>query len=334
MNEQEFLPRGLLIGILLMVAVIIVGTVGFILQGLNPLDALFTTVSAITTVGYLPSHSLSASGKLFTIFLILAGVGTGIYVLSSLTEFLVEGGLRGSWQQRRIAKRMQKLTGHYIITGFGRVGQQVAAQLESAHVQFVVVDHNPTTIAIARTRGLIYFEGDATSDTTLETVGVKRARGLLACADSDVNNVYVTLSARSLNPSIYIVARASNVDAERKLYNAGASRVVSPYTMAGNRMAHLAVRPLAVDYIDVVIGGRNLDVQIEERVVTADSPLVDRTVSDIRSHELAGGHILAVERNKQIITFVGDDLRIAAGDRILVAGTATQLATFDSALER
>lgn len=329
--SQGLIPRGLIVGIALFLALIGVGTVGFIAEGLTPVDALYTVVAAVTTVGYSPAHPLSTGAKLFTVFLILGGVGTGIYVLGSLTEFLIEGGLHGSWRRQRMGKRVEKLTNHYIVAGFGRVGQRVATQLESANVPFVVVDSNPVTINVAHERGLLYCQGDATSDEVLESVGVRRARGLLACADSDVNNVYVTLSARSLNPELYIVARASEATAEQKLYNAGASRVVSPYVMAGNRMAHLAVQPLAADYVDVVIRGQSLGVQIEERMVLPTSSLSNRTVQDIRTHELAGAHILAVEHDGRLVTFVGDDLIIGANDRILVAGTAEQLAHFDAA---
>ncbi len=330
MIRQRFVPRGLLVGVVLLGIIVMAGILGLIVAGLSPIDAVLTTVSAVTTVGFFPAQKLSTSAKAFTTALILVGVGTGIYVLSSLTEFLVEGGLHGSWKRRRMSRLMERLTDHYIISGFGRVGQQVATQLESSTIPFIVVDANPETIEVARDRNLVYFEGDATRNAVLEAVGISRARGLLACADSDVNNVYVTLSAHALNPSLYIVARAAGPEAEQNLYNAGASRVVSPYTMAGNRMAHLVVQPLAADYLDVVIHGRDLGVQIEERVVLPGASLVQRTIGDIRTSELAGGHVLAVEHDGQLTTFVDDDLVIAANDRILVAGTREQLTHFDA----
>ncbi|GAC1326077.1 MAG: potassium channel protein [Chloroflexota bacterium] len=330
MSYQGLLPRGLVVGLGLFAAIVAAGIVGFLIAGLSPVDAVLTTVSAVLTVGYAPAGPLSSGAKVFATVLILSGVGTGVYVIGSLTEFLVEGGLRGSWQQRRMVRQMEELRDHFIISGFGRVGQQAATQLENSGIPFIVVDANPSTIAVARNRGLLYYEGDATKNSILEIVGLSRARGLLACADSDVNNVYVTLSARALNADLYIVARAAGYDAEQNLYNAGASRVVSPYTMAGNRMAHLAVQPLAADYIDVVIHGQDLGVQIEERVIPAGSPLVNRTVGDVRKRELAGGHVLAVEHDGELITFVEDDLVIAAADRILVAGTAAQLEHFDA----
>lgn len=329
MTHQRLVPRGLIAGFVLLAVIVVAGVIGFIIAGLTPVDAVLTTVSAVLTEGYSPTHPLTTGAKVFTTVLILAGVGTGVYVLGSVTEFLVEGGLQGSWQQRRMIRQMERLHDHFIISGFGRVGQQAAMQLESSGVPFIVVDANPATIAVARDRNLLYFEGDATRNTVLEAVGIERARGLLACADSDVNNVYVTLSARGLNAELYIVARAAGSGAERNLYNAGASRVVSPYSMAGNRMAHLAVQPLAADYIDVVIHGQDLGMQIEERVIPEGSPLVNRTVGDIRKRELGGGHVLAVEHDGELITFVEDELIIAAADRILVAGTSTQLAHFD-----
>jgi voltage-gated potassium channel len=330
MVHQRLLPRRLVVGVALLAAIIVVGIVGFMVAGLSAADALLTTVSAVTTVGYASPRALSAGAKLFNTALILAGVGTGVYVLGSLTEFLVEGGIHGNWQHRKGLRRMQELEHHYIISGFGRVGQRVAMQLADSSAPFVIVDTNPDTIAVAHGHGFLCHEGDATRNVVLEVVGVKRARGLLACADSDVNNVYVVLAARALNPDLYIVARAADPDAEQNLYNAGASRVVSPYTMAGNRMAHLAVQPMAADFIDVVIHGQNLGVQIEERVIPPDGPLVDRAVGNIRNRELAGGHVLAVEHDGQLITFVEDDLILSANDRILVAGTSDQLAHFDA----
>lgn len=331
MAPRALLPRGLIAGIALLVALIVVGFAGFLLQGLSPVDAIFTTVSAITTVGYTPSHPLTSGDKLFATFLILAGVGTGIYVLGSVTEFLVEGGLRGSWEQRRVARHIESLSGHYIISGFGRVGQQVAAELTENGTEFLVVDDNPATIRVARERGYPYLEGDATNDAVLEAAGVKRAGCLLACADSDVTNVYVTLSARSLNPNLYVVARAATAAAEQKLMNAGADRVVSPYVMAGNRMAHLAVHPLAADYADLLLQGEHVGVQVEERLIEPGSALAGRTVQDVRAHELAGAQVLAIERDGQLITSVSDDREIVVRDRILVAGTPEQIATFDAA---
>ena len=330
-RRQPLVPRGLIIGLLLFGVIVVAGIIGFVVEGLTPVDALLITVSAVTTVGYSPPHTLSTAAKLFTTCLILAGAATGIYVLGSLTEFLVEGGLHGSWQLRRRDRQLQQLRDHYVISGFGRVGQRVATQLESAGVAFVVVDTNPETIAAAGERGLLCYQGDATRTAVLEEVGIRHARGLLACADSDVSNVYVTLAARAINSGLYIVARAARPDAEQNLYNAGASRVVSPYTMAGSRMAHLAVQPLAADYVDVVIHGHTFGVQIEERVVPPGSSLVDRTVGDIRRSELDGGHILAVGTEDQLITFVDDDLVITANQRILVAGTSAQLTHFDEA---
>jgi voltage-gated potassium channel len=323
-------PRGLIIGLALFVAEVAVGIIGFTITGLSLLDAVFTTVSAVTTVGYTPAHPLSDGSKVFVIGLVLCGVATGLYVLGALTEYLIEGGLQGTLERWRIDRRMEELHDHFIIAGFGRVGQRVATQLELASVPFVVVDNNPVVISVARERGLLYLEADATHDQDLEAAGIMRARGLLACADSDVRNVYITLSGRSLNPDLYIVARASDLNAERNLYNAGASRVVSPYTMAGNRMAQLAIQPLAADYIDVVIHGQSVGVRIEERVIPGESPLAGRAVGEIRGRELSGLQILAIDHAGELITHVADALVLRPNDRILVAGTAEQIAQFDA----
>jgi voltage-gated potassium channel len=332
MKPTAILPRGLIAGLAVFVVLLVGGTVGFLVDGFGFVDAIFTTVTAITTVGYAPARPLSSGAKIFVSFLVVIGVGTGIYVLGSLTEYLMEGGLRGSWERRKMSQRISDLHDHFIIAGFGRVGQRVATSLEEAKTDFLVVDSNQQVLPVAHERGLLCLEGDATSDDQLIAAGIMRARALLACADSDVKNVYITLSARSLNPDLYIVARAADVNAERNLYNAGASKVVSPYTMAGNRMAHLAVQPLAADYVEMVISGRNLGVQIEERAILPGSPLTDREVGDVRRRELGGGHVLAVEHDGQLITFVNDDMQLRPNDKILVAGTAEQIARFDAGL--
>jgi len=185
MVYQRLVPRRLLAGVALLALIILVGIAGFMVSGLSAVDALLTTVSAVTTVGYAPPGPLSAGAKVFNAALILAGVGTGIYVLGSLTEFLMEGGLHGTWKQRRTVRRMQDLVDHYIISGFGRVGQRAATQLAAANALFVIVDTNPETIAVARAQGFLCHEGDATrnavtrgrgSETRARTAGMCRFR--------------------------------------------------------------------------------------------------------------------------------------------------------------
>jgi len=217
------------------------------------------------------------------------------------------------------------LKDHFIIPGFGRVGTGVALTLRDTGFPFVVVDPNPDAVARAAQAGYLYLEADAAHDEVLLEAGIERACGLIACADSDGNNIYVTLTARSLSPNLFIVARAAYADVEPKLYKAGASRVVSPYVMAGRHMAALAARPLVADYLNFLFDGWQIDAQIREVAVDERSPLARKPVRELPNTALAGAFVLALDRNGERIQQVGPDVVVQPGDRLLVVGSGAQL---------
>jgi voltage-gated potassium channel len=242
--------RRLLLGFGFVLLLTVLGVAGFMsLEHESLVDALLTTVSAISTVGYSPPHPFSTSGKILAIVLILGGIFAIALVISVLTEYLVEGHLYGSWARRKMERSAAELRDHYIIAGFGRVGREVGSTLALAKVPFIVLDINLEVLEEARKAGYLFMSGDPTRDTVLMKVGIQSAKGLIACSDSDTNNVYITLTARSLNPEIFIVARAAFPDAEPRLYQAGANRVVSPYVMAGRHMAQVATNPHVSDEV-------------------------------------------------------------------------------------
>jgi len=322
----ELFPRRLIFGFSFVFALVVIGVVGFAtLDHESFLDALLTTVSAISTVGYSPPRPLGAAGKILAVLLILGGLFGIALVISVMTEYFMEGHRHGAWARRKMDKRIAALTNHFIISGFGRVGREVARSFSHAGVPFVVLDINTKALGAAQAAGYLYVEEDPSHDEVLQRVRIDRARGLIACADSDTNNVYVTLTARAMNPNIFIVARAAFQDAEPKLYKAGANRVVSPYVMAGRHMAHMAAEPMLADYLNLLFDGRQFGVRIQEIRVRDRPELAGHTVKDVHFTHLNGGFVLAIDRGDERIDHVGPDEVLGDDDRLLVVGTGEQL---------
>src|SRR5918911_1071311 len=257
-----------------------VGTLGYVFfEGWSFLDALYMTVITIGTVGFREVHPLDTSGLLWTIALIIGGVGALGYAASLLVELAVEGTVRGYFRNRRMRTEIHKLSSHYILCGFGRVGRQVAREFTLEGVPFVVIDQDSQRVEECLERGHPAILGDASDDTVLEEAGVRRAKGLVAAVDSDADNVFVTLSARKMNPDLYIVARTSSDEAAGKLEIAGADRTLSPYAVGGRRLASLATQPLIVDFLDIVTRGRKgIEFRLEEFSVPEESFITDQTI--------------------------------------------------------
>ena len=228
---------------LILIIIIGVGILGYTrLEGWSLVDAVYMVVITLSTVGFREVHDLSAQGRLLTIGIIVTGVVTAIYTAGQLIEMMVEGQIIGFRRRRKMDHRIAGMKDHYIICGFGRVGHQVAADFNRVKIPYVVVDAKTETAAELDPQNIPYLVGDITSDKVLEEAGIKKAKGLIAAADSDTDNVFVTLSARVLNPNIYIIARAGYRDAGEKLKKAGANHVVSPYFVAGKHIGEMAIK--------------------------------------------------------------------------------------------
>lgn len=318
--------RYLLAGLIFLLGLIVAGVVGFMtLEHQTFLDALLTTVSAISTVGYSPPRPMSEAGKVLAILLIVCGLFAIALVISVLTEYFTAGHLHGLWERHRMENAISRLKDHFIISGFGRVGREVARTLHEAGDTFVILDRNAEALDAARSMGYLYYQGDASHDEVLEEVGVHRAKGLVACADSDVNNVYVTLTARSLNPDLFIVARAAQPDAEPKLFKAGANRVISPYVMAGRYMAQMAADPPLGSYLNLLFDGKQIGVRIFE-VRAEDVPdVAGREVRELHHTVLHGAYVLAIDRNGERIDHVGASEIIRPNDHLLLVGSGEEL---------
>lgn len=289
------------------------------------IDALYMTLTTVTTIGYQEVHPLDTGGRIFNMTVIVGGVGTMLYTFGIFAELLVEGDLASYARRHRMERRVESLKDHFIVCGYGRMGTGVAEEFAQSGTPFVVVESNPEPLARLRTSQLLFVEGDASSDEALLEAGILRAKGLVSAVDSDERNVFITLTARALNPALFIVARSSFADSAEKLRRAGANQVVSPYVMGAQRMAALAIRPVAVDLLDTVLQGENIDLMIEELLVPAGSRLLGMTLADsgLRS---VGASVLAIRKRSGQLRINPPETQVLEGDDLLVAiGTRAQM---------
>ena len=300
---------------------LVVGVAGYVLiEGWTVFDALYMTVITVTTVGFREVQPLSTAGQAFTMLLIVYGVGVILYVLTNGVGFVIEGQFAAAVGGRVMRRRIGRMKDHYILCGFGRVGEEIAREFVARAVPFVVVDDNAEALARAEKHGYLRVQGDAMLDATLEEAGVRRARGLIAAGDSDAGNTYITLSAKALNPALFVIVRAGSAAVEAKLRHAGADRVVSPYTLAGRRMALAATQPFMVDFVDTLVHGRHGEVLLADFKVEDGSPLAGQTLDAV----LGGARtvsVLAVRRADGTLV-IGPPVRttLAVGDQLVVLG--------------
>jgi voltage-gated potassium channel len=321
------LIKRLRLAVALFVSVVCIGIVGFMLiEHWTFTDSLYMTLLTITTVGFREVHPLDVAGQYFTMGLLLAGTGTAFYLLILITEFLIEGHLSGMLAEKKVEREIKKQEDHYILCGYGKVGENVAMEFMASGVAFVVIENNPDRVEECRQLGIFCIEGDASSDDVLMTAGIKRAKGLVAAVDNDADNVFVTLSARVLNPNINIVARSILEESREKLMRAGANRVVTPSLIGGKRMASIMLRPLVTDYLDVVTFGEGLQFRLEELIVGRGSGAKGHSLGDIDIRKNTGALILAVRRSSgEFNTNPSADTVLAEGDNLVVLGTQDQL---------
>lgn len=295
--------RHLRFSVAALVSIIALGTLGYaLIEDWPAFDALYMTVITLATVGFKEVHELSPEGKVFTIILIISGTGMIAYTLSSLLQFTLEGQLRKILGRKKVESRISKLSDHYIICGYGRIGHLICREFQSRPTSFVVVEKNPTHVERLVREGHMFVEGDATDDETLLAAGIERARGLITAVTSDTDNVYITLTARGLNPKLFILARAGEEGSEKKLMRAGASKVISPYTIGANRMAQAILRPSVVDFIELATTSEHLELQIEEIGIASNSELAGKTLIDSGIRQSMGIIIVGIKHvNGQMV---------------------------------
>jgi voltage-gated potassium channel len=320
------IPRNLLYAAGLLVAMPVIGTAGYmILEGWSFLDALYMSVITLTTVGYLEVEPLDTSGRIFTMIYAVCGVGAIFYALFSLFQFLLEGELGSFLGVRRMKGQIGNLRDHYILCGFGRVGEEIARELTERGLPFVVAEINAEAIERAERRNVLLLVGDATTDEVLRAAGIDHAQCLLAASDSDSGNTFIVLTARALKPDLFIVARAGNPESEPRMLRAGANRVFSPYITAGRQMALAAIQPMVVEFIDTLavrqVGGSIL-AEIE---VSEESGLIGQTIHDVL-HASETIVVMGLQKaNGQLQVAPPATTALEAGDKVIVMGSEDEL---------
>ncbi len=306
--------------------IVVFGTMGFrVIEGWPFIDAFFMTVITLTTVGYGEVHPLSVSGRIFTVVLVFFGVGAVAFTVKEATRVMLEGELRKIMGRRKVEKRIGSLKNHYIICGFGRMGRVIAEEFGACNVPYVVVERDEKILADLP-QSVLWIHGDSTQDAALESAGVERARGLVSVLSSDADNLFVVLSARSINPELLIVARAGEESSEAKLMRAGATKVVSPYRIGGTRIAHAILKPVVVDFLDLATQSNNMELKLEELPVAPGSPFAGKIITETGIRQQYGVIVVAIKRKGGRMAFnPTHDTVLEAGDTLIVMGEAAQL---------
>lgn len=318
----------------LLAAVILAGTAGYVaLEHWSWFDSFYMTITTITTIGSGEPTPMDVAGKWWTIGVVAIGFGVLTYTLLQLLSYTLEGRLGSVVGERRMRRRVGGMTEHYILCGFGRVGGEIARIFTDEGIKFVIIDINPESLRRAAAAGYTTIGGDAADTATLRAAGVERARGLVAAVDSDEINIYVTLSARVLNPNLFIVARANRNDAESKLRLAGATRIISPYQMGGRRMASLAMRPTAVEFVDTVLFAQNSQLVLEDFAITDGSPWIGKPISALAPD---GGEVILLALKRGDTMFFRPLPQTALGERdeIVAAGPPEGIRALDERLRQ
>ncbi len=324
--------RRLQLGIFALIIIVAIGVVGYtFIEGWSFLDSLYMTITTITTVGFREVHPLSDAGRIFSIFLIIGGVGGALYILTTIMGYLMEGQFGTTIWRRRMKTKIAKLKKHFILCGYGRVGQEIAQAFSEEEAPFVIIDKDEEQVAKAEKDGYLYIFGDATSDEVLKEAGIERAYGLVSAVGSDSDNTFITLSAREARPDLFIEARCASPESEGKLRRAGADRVISPHAIGGRRMAMLAMRPAVVDFIDTVTYGPGRELQLENVDVASSSSLIGKSMDQARSQVDITVLAMRKQSGELIANPPGEEI-IKEGDRLIVIGTKQHLAALEKFL--
>ncbi|HEY7418387.1 MAG TPA: NAD-binding protein [Ktedonobacteraceae bacterium] len=306
-------------------ALVAVGTIGYhTLEDMTILDALYMTVTTISTVGFGEVHPLSYRGRIFTIGLILFGVSAMAWAAECMVAALLEDHIHHAWWRRRMERVIDRLSNHYIVCGFGRMGAQIGRELTRRELAFVVIERDPVVLEMLRANGVLHIEGDATSDSILLTAGVAHARGLATALSGDADNALVVISAKGLNPYLQVVARASSREMEEKLLRAGADRVVTPYTIGGQRMALGLLQPAVNEFLSSVVFDAEKHTELGEMKVRENSELVGRTLRESRLRERWGAIVVAIKHQEgEFILSPSADTVLGCGDMLILVASAS-----------
>jgi voltage-gated potassium channel len=330
-----------LIAFLLLCLLVAGGTLGYRwIEGWSLGDSLYMTFITMTTVGFGEVRPLSPQGQHFTIIFLVLSIGTFGYSVTVLISFIFEGQILQAVRERRMKRTLRRIRDHYIICGGGDVGREIAREFQRARVRFLVIDRNPESSDLARDESVNFLQGDASDDEVLVEAGIERALGLIAALPDDEANVFVVLTARQLNPKLMIVSQASERPTFRKLIKAGANRVISPKEIAGQRMASFILRPSLVNFLDVMVGGEELGMRIEEVPVDSGSPLVDKNLREAGIGQHTGAIVVGINgpdgrtRVNPTATSTLSSVILKEGDVLIALGNDEQLGRLAAFVKR
>ena len=326
--------RHLKLCILLLILVILLGVSGYMtIEKWNFLDALYMSVTTLTTVGYGEVHKLSNLGRLFTIFFIIIGVVYFLYMAGAVVQFMVEGQIRSILGRRSLDKKIDRLKNHYIVCGYGRIGKTLCMMLKKKAVDLVVIEKDKDLIPVMVENQMLYISGDAEDETNLIKAGIQRAKGLIAVLATDTDNVFLVLTARQLNPDLYIMANASRNESKPKLMAAGANRVELPYDMGAVSMAQRIIRPTVTNFLDLAFAQKRKDIQMEEIPVTPSSKLVNVMLKDSGIRQQFNQIIIAIKKSDDSMLFNPSfEAVIESGDTVIAVGQEENLKKLEKIL--
>ncbi|MBN1299001.1 MAG: potassium channel protein [Actinobacteria bacterium] len=326
-NNRQFYKR-IFFSIAVLLSIYVIGFLGYmIIEKMTLIDALFMTTITISTVGFQLVKELSRAGTIFTIILIVTGTGTAAYIIVSLTDFILSEILLGRVQYRRVKRMISKLKNHYIICGLGRVGNEIANELSQDKEEFIVIDEAEKPIELCKQNNWPYIQGNASDDKILADAGLNRAKALFAALDTEPENVYVTLSAKAINPDIFIVARAKTYETIKKLERAGANRVVSPQIIGGKRMVALAKQSTIIEFLDTMLSPDNIEITLAEIIVSPGCKIDGLTIKDANAKYQFGALIVSVIEagQKVLINKANANTLIKGGHTLIAVGTVKQI---------
>lgn len=312
---------------MILVVVLLGGSAGYMLiERWGFFDSLYMTVITITTVGYREVGNVSEPGRIFTIFVIFSGMGIIAYILGMIAQAMVDVQVRSIIGRRRLGLKIRSMKNHYVICGFGRIGKIICRELKANDIPMLVIDNSPENRQALENEEMPYIADDATSEDVLVEAGIERAKGLISVVASDADNLFITMSARGLNPALFILARADEEQAEKKLLRAGANRVVMPYLIGGQKMAQTIVKPAVTDFLEFTVHNRDIGLEIGEVVVSEKSRLNGMTLIDSGIRQEMDVIIVAVRKRDGEMKFnPSSQTRIEAGDTLISLGKIDDL---------